>query len=198
MRINKVQTTNFQKKLIATANVLKNEKPYPCKIYQLEKGIDSDYFTRQGQVWKKAKYLEPVEAELKSDFFNLYTGDSEVYVIETPKGRCLGYCHQDNLSERNDVITLEVHPRYKHENQDRKIKYIGETLLAFLVKLSMKESKMSLEIDHASQGSKRFYTENCGFDSKNNADSLQLNRKKYITLIKQNEKHTKGKIDFTN
>ena len=42
-------TTNFQKKLIATANVLKNEKPYPCKIYQLEKGIDSDYFTRQGR-----------------------------------------------------------------------------------------------------------------------------------------------------
>lgn len=196
MNVNKLQNTSFQKKLVAYANVIKNNQPYPCAIYKLEKGIDCDYFIKQGQVWKKAKYLQPVEAELENNFHNPYIGDSEIYVIENKKEKCLGYCHQDTLNKGNEVITLEVHPRYKHENGKRKVKYIGETLLAFLAKLSQRQKKPTLKIDHATKDSRPFYTEKCGFDDEKNDSSPELKQRSFNALIKQNEKHTKGKIIF--
>ncbi len=193
MNLNKLQNVSFQKKLVAYANVIKNKQPYPCTIFKLEKGTDSDYFTKQGQIWKKAKYLQPVEAELEGDFCNLHTGDSEIFVLENPNGKCLGYCHQDTLNKGNEVITLEVHPRYRYENKERTIKYIGETLLAFLAKLSQQQKKSTLKIDHATKNSRPFYTKKCGF---NNENSPELDKGSFNALIKQNEKHTKGKIAF--
>ena len=196
MRIeNLQQNIQFQKKLIANANVIKNNLPYECQIFELEKGIDKDYFAKQGQIWKKASYLDSIIEELQPQK-HTFIENSQIYVIEDKKGRCLGYCQQDTSDSENEVAIIEVRPDLRYENEKRKIKYVGETLIAFLTKLSARQKKSSLKINRPAKNANDFYIEKCGF--KNDGKSPKLKKTGFNALIKQNEKRTKGTIDFVD
>ncbi len=198
MNLCRISRINFQKKLIAKAGLLKDNKPMPCRIYLLERGTDKDYFKTQGQVWKKAKYLEPVENSLQSRKNNINdVYESSIYAIEDLKGKCLGYCEYDtDDKDKNILITLEVHPRYSVKNEKRKIKYIGETLLAFLAKLTAIENKRKLLIFLPVKSAEQFYEEKCGFKKLKGSVNMEMESKNFDALIAQNKTHTKQAIEI--
>lgn len=186
---------SFGKKLVAKADIIKNEKPHPCTIYLLERGIDFDYFEKQRSAWKKAEYLEPVEAELESKHSPNFYFDSDIYALEDSKGKCLGYCEQDEYKDRNILITLETCPKYCADNEKRKVKYVGETLLTFLAALAKKEDKNAFTVHTVVSGAQDFYTK-CGFDDGSEGMGRKLDKNKFSALIQQNQNHTGGGIEF--
>ena len=193
--VNKVK---FAKKFIATANVVKvsngKEKPIPCSIYKLERGIDKDYFKTQPKYWKKAAFADSIEAELltKSSQSRPF---GDIYTIEDSKGKMLGYCEQDELYFQNVLALVETSPAYKNAKKDRKIKYVGETMLAFLVKMAKNQNKAAFAVDSVLDEARDFYSKKCGFE-KDGIRTYILSEKQFDNFISQNESHTQGKIEF--
>ena len=115
--------------------------------------------------------------------------------MENPKGNCLGYIIVEtdfDVPERKDVVYLETCPKYNSSNPKRTIKYIGETLLAFVVKIAQKNNKKFISIPIWSKTAENFYKENCGFEEKEAC--LYLYRELFDSFLSKNKKHTKSSI----
>ena len=163
MKISSVNQINFQKKLVAKTCVVKEGKAKKVGIYELEKDTDKYYFQRAlfNSNWmNESYYLLDIDEEFETAGSNQY-----FYVMEDEKGGMLGY----SLITRkdNDVIEyLETCPKYSINNKEkRKIHYIGETMLAFLSKLSLKRNR-DLCVFSIAQRKKTldFYYKYCGFE----------------------------------
>ena len=189
---------NFGKKLVATANVVKvfngKEKSLPCSIYQLEREVDKDYFKTQPKYWKRAAFLDSVEAEIATKH-SKYRPIGDIYVVEDSKGKMLGYCEQDELYFQNALVLIETSPACLSSKKDRKIKYVGETMLAFLVKMAKNQNKAAFAVDSVLDEARDFYSKKCGFE-KDGIRTYILSEKQFDNFISQNENHTQGKIEF--
>ena len=133
---------SFKKTLVAHCSILKKDNvSFPCKIYSLNQKDDSDYFeTIENKAdWKGAKYLCYLKDDLKSidDKPN-----RNIYVLQSEQGDCLGYSEIDyGENGIDEVLFLETVPTQNYSRRDKSsFKYIGETLLSFLLKKS-KEKK---------------------------------------------------------
>ncbi len=193
MKINAINNSlSFKKKLEAKCCVLKDSKPYSCKIYSLDAQKDSDYFMDYSRSlqWQKSIYWKDMDEELK-----YFTDHEKFYVMEDKNNDCLGFIKV--LAERKklpkSVIFFETNPQYASSNSNRNIKYIGETLLAFVTKLAQKDESFMVNISIPTSDSIPFYRDKCGFNS-SQGTGLVLVSDNYKKLIEQNELHTGKKI----
>ena len=197
MRINKNQNyIFFQKRLVANCKVGDSSNSQKASIYQLEYPIDKDYYekcARDDKNWDQSYYLEEISWD-----FNHYSDENEFYVMENEDGDtlCVSVLNENMLDE-NRLEYLETAPKLSSYNTgNRKIKYIGETMLACMVKLT-KDLKSIFDIPEVAQRDKTkdFYFKLCGF----HPDDLQgayLRSEEFDDFIARNEEHTNSTIEI--
>ena len=189
---------SFSKTLVANCSVIKKEDtPYPCQIYSLDKNSDADYFetVNNAQDWQSGRYLCYLKQDIKT--IEEDTGYN-IFTLETREGDCLGYSEvakRDNGID--EVLFLETVPSQTFLNAHKsQFKYIGETLLSFMVKRSQKEESMRVELQ-PSILSTSFYRDKCFFSAPDKeVDPLYLTSDKFSKLIKRNEGHTYSTIEL--
>lgn len=194
---NNFNKINFQKKLIAkTYPVDKNNKVSQYKFYQLEPDKDTDYFTNVINDWQDGILL----LDTLSNFHEC-SKYHKFYVIEDENKKCLGYA-QINLPKNSkdiELVNLETKPSLAHRNNKGKSKYIGETMLGFLAKITAENpQRNNFAIPHALLGNEEFYIEKCNFHKYKHGKVLSLHKPQdeFEDLISQNEKHTGKRIEF--
>lgn len=197
MKISKINNISFQKKLSAKCNIIENGKPKKANIYQLEKGVDDDYFrdAKRNASWQSSYYL----AEVEADFDKFGNKDwSHFCVMEDEQGDLLGYCEfiKYEISKNGYLETIETAPVDSIYNKKRKTKYVGETMLAYLVLLCKKEN-VDFEIMEIAQRQRTrdFYYKNCHLEKIDDNRAL-LRKENFDKFIAQNEAHTGSKIEL--
>ena len=186
---------SFQKKLVAKASVSvadATDKNIPCKIYKLSSEKDKKYFDKMPNIadWENSEFLDDFKRELK--FEDKY---SEIYSIEDKNENCLGLMEllDDVKSEMKSVIYLETCPVNASTNENRKVKYVGESLLAFVAALAKKRKTKVLTVPVFLSSAESFYKDKCGFEQGFSC-GLNMFEDKYNQLIDGNAKHTGHKI----
>ena len=191
---------SFKKTLVANCSVIKKEDTsYPCQIFSLDDDGDINYFdnVNNRNDWINSRYLCYLNKDLKTikdDFDYGY----RIYALETNDGDCLGY---SEIVKRDDgvdeILFLETVPTQTFLNSHKsKFKYIGETLLSFMVKKSQQEESRQVELQ-PSILSTAFYRDKCFFiPPEKEVDPYYLTRNSFSKLIKQNEEHTHSSIEL--
>lgn len=185
---------SFKKQLVAKADVIKEQNNVPCKIYRLSKKEDARYFEdlKHSHDWAGYKLLIGVAYDLKNP-----PAASQIYSLEDENEKCLGYVETRENNDDKEIIYIETCPSEKHQNKERKYKFIGETLMSFIAGLAKKDYAENIVVPSALAEAWGFYTDCCGFyEDKYNTYGLYLPRGKYDDLINQNKGNTKNFIKY--
>ncbi len=188
----RIQPISFKKTLIKNCTIPdKKNHPTPCGIYKLDLPEDRYYFTKllKDKKWDGNKYLDDIDDSIRID------GEYENnYVLESENGECLGFiCTTDEPKfNAKEVDYLETCPYYAKQNPERDLKYIGETLLAFVVELAKKGDFNSVIIPFPAKRAVKFYMDKCGFIQGADGVAKIMCKKDYHKLIEQNKKHTEN------
>ena len=191
-------SVTFGKTLVGQCDLRReNHKKVPCNIFQLNYHEDKDYFLKleKSRPWQNAWFMWDMDSEFNSDV----TGE-RTYVMESKGGRCLGYIamltdYDDQKEE--EIVYLETCPKYQTKNSNRTLKYIGETLISFIIGTLDKKKTEAVIIKAYSETGKPFYINNCGFEEcEERNNSLLLKNKDFKKLSSKNEKHIKSKIQY--
>ncbi len=196
----KILSVSFGKKLVAKCSVkTATEKEKPCEIYELSKKDDIDYFCKlkNSPEWEDSEYLELTNQMMLSP---LLSNGLRTFSLETKDNVCIGFVttiDYDFEPNKTNVEFLETCPMYSSKNKEREIKYIGQTLMAFVVALAQKNKKDKVCVPTVAPKSKKFYGKACGFrqDYKDN-DGLILNKQSYEKFLKKHQTNTGKEIEF--
>lgn len=197
--INKINySPSFQKQLRAKANILNNNKPEQCFIYELNKEEDSDYFKELKKMpeWQEKGFAEEFDKTLKDQ-----RPHEHLFVMESKDEECLGILELDDdiLGDKVEKIEyLETFKPYSYHNENRNRKYIGQTLLTFAAKYLGEIPKKDLKVPSAVINAVNFYIDKCNFYRPNKSAPYELLLKKenFNELIKKNEENTQGKMEL--
>ena len=192
---------NFNKRLEAKASVIRDGKPLPCNIYSLDYDEDKLYFKNlsDDNNWEMGYFPEVADI----DFTTPYT-PYEFFAIEDNDANCLGYAEvlKKNFfftkpEKKLEICLLETCPDFSKNNKFRKTKYIGETLLSFIVKKAKENNISKICVPTFAERAYLFYTKNCNFeDMALSPDRLVLQKSNYDSLLQQNEQHTGHHIEL--
>lgn len=202
MKINYFNNLAFQKTLCAKAGVLVNGKSEKCNIYKLNQEEDLNYFDKcsKDKNWKNDRWIFWVEKTVKK--LNEMP-QKNIFVIENQNKDCLGYIETEMQIYRpkdkslppincTHISFLETAPNLKNNDENNQIthKYIGETLFAFICKLSNKKNIPCIKLNSL-DNSVGFYDKcNCTYIPVASANFMIIDENNYKKTIKQNEKHT--------
>lgn len=187
----KISPVSFKKTLVKDCYIPTNKNcPTLCAIYKLDLPEDSDYFSKVqcDEKWDKNRFLNEIDESIQITVEN-----ENNYVLENSKGDCLGYiCTSDDKHNKiKEVLFLETCPHYANANPKRGLKYIGETLLSYIVELADKNDVDCVSIPIVSRKAIPFYTDKCGFkQDPEDISSKILYKKDFQKLINQNKEHT--------
>jgi len=185
---------NFQKTLMAKANIIKDNQKSPCKIYELDPYDDNDL-----------DYFKPLYGTLdarKNTFFDDIESDflagieARFYVMEDENGRCLGACEvNENLQDNADeLVFLETAATVASANCNRNIKYVGETLLRYAIGMAKKGKRREFVVIDPTPYAYMFYIKQ-GFREHLYDENLYIKAKDYDEAIAINACHT-GKMEY--
>lgn len=196
MKINNMNNFSFQKRLIANCAVLKEKQPEACKIYKMG-AQDQDYFKNlfKEESWQDAYYLESIDAMMKYRTL----GGRQIYSMEDSNDNCIAFCEVDHECIDSDILEfIEVAPKIASSNGKRKTKYVGETLMSFLMKYALQNGKQMLAVDSPSERAEDFYLKNCGMSERTilNRKDFVINEKGINKLLDKNLSHTGSKIEI--
>lgn len=190
---NSINNLSFQKRLIANCKIVDKGKSVPCQIYELSKRDDVDYFQSllKDRSWKGQGFVEYIN----DIFSHSCCNDAKYYAIENAKNKKLGFCQiYQEPNQYDELEIIEVMPKAAHDNSSRTAKYIGETLITFLVEKAKKEGKKSFVVPVSIPDARDFY-KNCGFERYGDCSFL-MKAKNFDNLINKNIEHTGSAIDF--
>ncbi len=200
IKTNNLNSQSFCKKLVATCNVkTRNDNSKECNIYQLDKKKDTRYFLNLGESrnWDENKFLGISNQLMLSP---LLSSHIIPYVMEDEKGDCLGYISvlkDEDKGEKASIQYLETCPKHSSNNKERQIKYIGESLLAFVVSLAKNEDVARVCVPTYSSSAKPFYYWKCCFrEDKDKKDGLVLDRRNYDKFLDRHNKKVGSEITF--
>ena len=202
MKINSINNfISFKKQLVATGAYLSNGESKPCFFYQLKGEEDKLYLEKvlRTDEWQNVELVD----SLTDNMVNF--SNDEFYSIEDSKGNCLGateiYDETIEGMDTKSIHIIETCPKFSTKNEQRNVKYIGESILAFIAKLCKNENKEMIYIPNADTSAKPFYKDKCFFEEKTVADEygelpVFLMDEAFDDLITQNENHTQEQIEF--
>ena len=180
---------NFQRRPIARCYVLRDKKPIPCTISQIENTQEDKKYlskTLKSPDWENSYYLQYAIKDLNKS-------DCRLYIVENKKEKCLAFCElSDNKPSCTNIHLFESMPIRKK----KKVKYLGETLITFIAHITS-ETNSDLIIKCAADRARNFYRK-CRFEdtrNKSNQDFLFI-KPRLKKLEKQNQKHTGSTIEF--
>ena len=192
------QYLNFGKTLQAQCKILNSDNiPTKASIYKLDSEEDVQYFNEleSQQDWWKSEYINFLKGEIK--YVLKHPTHDSIYVMEDEDNRCLGVLELSEAGSEDEVMILETAPKFQADGSDnRKYKYIGETLLSFAAIKAKNDYSEQLNL-FSSESAVPFYERKCGFIRKDDeSPEFYLPNESFDKLIQQNEAHTKSKIDF--
>ena len=201
MKINFNNQASFQKKLVATSRIGEGATRQKVRIYELDSfedraDLDKLYAT---STWDKSYYVEEINEEFAKKFTTSIAQDSHFYLMENTKKEpiCVSVLNKAH-KKKNQLDYLETAYAYSsYGDGTRRVRYIGETMLAFLVKMTKKEDK-NFEVPDVAQRekTKNFYFKQCGFEKISDRVAY-LKRKKFKGFIASNRSHTGSKIKIS-
>ena len=203
MNINSAKfNLSFQKKLMANANVIKNNEPCPVSIYKLDKSEDKKYLKdlyENADNWKFSYYLPFIKEQFAHPIkYRITKGQKlEFYTIEDSKNNCLGLVEVDNAKkDKQNISFIETFPENRETNE---FKYIGETLLAFLTKQQqIQENPREIIVKMAMLEAQPFYVKS-HFKFMHNGCTpyfMFLPKMNEDLLIESNKFHTNKEIEL--
>jgi len=194
MQINSKNQISFEKTLVANCQILNKGKQEACRIFELDRKIDFDYFKSllTDRSWRGQGFVEYID-----DIFTHKGSPRErFYAIENIRGKKLGFCQiYDTSLGCDELEIIETMPSAAHECEKRKRKYIGETLMSFLIKKAQLAGKKEFLIPVPIADAKGFYIDKCGFE-RYGTTSLKMTSNLFDRLLKLNQSHTNGSIDI--
>lgn len=193
MKISTVKNISFSKKLVANCHIGTCEDKHEAKIYQLDKESDYFLFRKVKDVgdWQNSFYFLTLMCEFCSDYKK-----SQYYVMEDEKGKAICFSKTTKAKKKTDLDYIETVPKLSANSLSRKIKYIGETMLAYLVLESDSENKILNVPNVANRDrTKSFYYEQCGF-KKNGKHAAYMPKESVKDFIEQNKMHTGSTIEI--
>lgn len=192
---------SFQKKLMANANVIKDNEHCPVSIYKLQRIKDKDYFEKlqENDLWQKSSFLNKFSIEFKkSPYLQIIKGyDLDFYALEDKENNCLGLVEVDSgQSGRQKVRFIETFPANRSQKD---FKYIGETMLAFLTKqIQSGKAFQQLYIPQATINAQSYYRK-LGFLYDAEPDfptNMCLTYDREHILLDSNKIHTGSEIEL--
>ncbi len=122
MKINNINTINFQKRQVARYSVDNANKDTEYYLYQINPTLDKDYFK---ELRKEADWKTIDEDIIMADFMYL-AGDKSLsnnkystFTLEDRKFHCLGVVHIiDNLLENTRSLMLLINPGLNREEKN--------------------------------------------------------------------------------
>lgn len=191
MKITNFKALSFQKQLVARCSVGNFENNLPVKIFHLDQQEDLQELKRAKcqPSWKDNHYLNTLISYFNNDYQK-----AKYYVMENQNGDVICTSKIVPRGKKDDLEFIETAPTFSTSNHIRKVKYIGETMLAFLAK-DAKEGKKIIEVPLVAPTpkTKNFYFNQCGFEKHGRAGAI-LTKEKIDMFLKKNEKHTGAKI----
>ena len=192
MKINNISNFAFQKTLKANCTILKDNKPCQCSIYKLDKGVDDDYIDTKifpNPAWDFSEYIMGLYLRME----DAIDGLDNVYVMEDKDENCIGYISESIVNNNSNTIEyLEALPK---DGKNPKMKYIGETLVNFVLNLTKKRGQNFLFVPVPVQQALGFYNK-LGFISSRQGLVMVTESPRARDLNKQNEMHTNSKIEY--
>ena len=197
MNISKINPQiNFQKTLCAKAKVLKDNKPYDVNIYKLDNKNDDVEFVRakNNPLWARDYYLK----ELWADFCCFVDDGLEFYEMESDDLH-QPICFVESIPdlEHQNVTYIETAPQLSTYNkQNRKYKYIGQTMLSFFAGLCQRNIQ-DLKICDVEdrEDTKKFYFSLCGMEELPPNNAI-LRYEKLDAFVNSNAKNTGSEIEY--
>lgn len=197
-----IQNNNvlFGKSLVASCNVKrKSGELEECDIYELDKKEDFDYFLKlkNNPDWANGRYVTITN----NLFLSSYSSKrANMYALEDKLGSCLGYVRTisvDDCEKNEQIEFLETCPTLSSNNKKRQVKYVGQSLVAFVVGLAKRENKQSVYVPIVAQSARKFYQNKCYF--KNDTlirNGVVLENSNYDKLLKKHRKNTHSAITY--
>ena len=184
---------NFQKRLVANCSFRKGGQTVPAKVYEFDSDDKDDirYFNSlpMSNDWARNNFLIDVASDLQVGV------GSRIYALEDENNRCLAVAEvEDRTKDSSDLVFIETAPSVAWEMYDRNIKYVGETMLATLVKLAKKDKKKQFNVIDPTPYALRFYLK-YGFREDVFSEDITIKNSQFEDLIKTNETHT-SKIEL--
>lgn len=191
----------FGKSLVASCNVKrKTGELEECDIYELDKKEDFDYFLKlkNNPDWANGKYVTITN----NLFLSPYSSKrANMYAIEDKFGSCLGYVRTisvDDCEKNEQIEFLETCPTLSSNNKKRQVKYVGQSLVAFVVGMAKRENKQSVYVPIVAQSARKFYQKKCYFknDTAFKNCGVVLENSNYDKLLKKHRKNTHSAITY--
>jgi len=197
MKINCINNPTFQKKLMATCAILKNGKKENVNIYLLDEKKDEEIYrkTMEHSAWRGSI----LAAAMHYDFIYSNKSQDMHFVMEDKKQNPLCFASIQNKQEQNNLMCIETAPKYSMNYKKRHYRYIGETMIAFLIELTKKADKKLLCIPCIlkDENTKHFYFKQCDFKTKTGNEAW-LKKRGFEQMLRKNSEHTGSKIDLIN
>lgn len=196
MKINSINNISFQKKLVAKCKYIQDNQQKDANIYELEGGVDDKYlsFNLNKIRWAENAFFR---GSVIVDYLDFkFSKSTKFYVMEDEKENLIAYSEFSNRYNTGELDIIETVPDGSIYNPERKTKYIGETMIAFLVNLCKKLDKDFKVVDIAeNKQTKDFYYKNCKLRQVAPKEAVLL-KEDFNNFLEQNEHHTGSKIDL--
>ena len=197
MRISSLNNIAFQKNLTATCSIGQTGSSKKAFIYELDRPEDRIilYKIFYDKKWQYNNYLNEITEEYEKPDKN---SQEKYFIIEDKDKNILCISVLNTSNEKENVLEyIETAPTLSCYNRNsRPIKFIGETMIAFLAKLTKRERKDLFVLEIAPKPlTRNFYFIHCGFNPVPENNAI-MPKEKLDTIIKMNERHTGSKIEI--
>lgn len=196
MKLNPLNNTknniNFQKQLMANCSVLKNNKNYSCKIYQINYTDDKDYFAdkKDDPNWENSYYFRIINS-----FFKSHENDEFFFVIEDKRKNCIGFLNIGESFLYKDAYELYYIETFTKRKQ-KKFKYIGETLISFAAQFAKSKKIPNILVSSYREEAYGFYKKLGFHTDKLNYDGILIDKIDYEDIKRKNQLDTKGEFEY--
>jgi len=192
MKINNMQSVSFQKKLIGLGAIKQEDISKVVKFFQLDEVSDILDLkkARKTPNWFGNFYLNDV---VKGNGY--YIQKFDVFTMEDEAQNILGFSVLERSGPRTELAIIETAPKLSCYQEKRTTKYIGETMMAFIAKLSGNKDIVVTDIAQRPK-TKNFYFSQCRFSKILFSESAILKRRNFKKLINANETHTGKKVEL--
>lgn len=186
--------------LVATCQIKsKTNEVQKCSIFELNEKSDCDYFEKElkRDEWANSKYMKAMHQIMNSPFLAKL---ARTYTLENSNGDCLGYIATlilNTAKNKENIQYLEVCPSFAFANGERNLKYIGQSLVTFLIAQADKEGKSKVCVPVYATSAKDFYYKKCGFEyDDEREDGFAVERENFPNVLDDYKIKTGSEIRF--
>ncbi len=187
----KISPVTFGKKIpLIKCNILdwEEKKSVPALFFEVDckDKEDLDFIKSLKNLKKYWYYSRSIAENMEKKYSGKGEASKHFYFLKTKDNGIIGISEAEKLNDKIDLYYIET-------NQSGKFKYAGQSMMASLGKIILKEGKNNFNVIAPAYDAYSFYTKKCGFKPGKNG-LLTMPAKKIPKLIRKTELKTHSKI----